>query len=236
MIETRQIERVAAPSSAAELRALLDRDVPFIFKWNDEALLAMNWTLGHLVRESGNVPLPVIRTDPRVHVAGAGETIQLTLGELVERLRNPEPPVRYYLAGVDMFKHEEALRTLIGESESFYKARGVVKTNIGALGLWLGADKQKTWAHFDCANNFLLVIRGKKSFKLADPKEYPNLYPYTFSSCKGMDMDGEMYRFSEVGEKVEVLVLICSQKGKRVVPRFRQISSGAQGSMVRRND
>lgn len=52
--------------------------------------------------------------------------------------------------------------------------------------------------HFDAAHNMLLQIQGQKTFILAAPKEFPNLYPYTFSSCRGCDMDGEIYRFSEV--------------------------------------
>lgn len=191
------IERVAAPTTQSELRALLDRDVPLILTGLGTDLPAMHWTVDHLVRQSHGVPLPVIRTDPRLHVPGAGETIHLTLEELVSRLRNGEPPVRHYLAGVDMFKWEEQLKQLIGECEGFYRAR-VVKTRVGALGMWLGAHGQRTWAHFDCAHNFLLMIRGRKTFRLAAPSEYPNLYTYTFSSCNGQDMDGEIYRFSEV--------------------------------------
>ncbi len=64
--------------------------------------------------------------------------------------------------------------------------------------MWLGKSGQRTWLHFDCANNFLLEIRGRKTFILAPPEAYPHLYCYTFSSCNGQDMDGEMYRFSEV--------------------------------------
>ena len=33
---------------------------------------------------------------------------------------------------------------------------------------------------------------------LAPPELYPHLYPYTWQSCGGNDMEGEMYRFSEV--------------------------------------
>ena len=66
------------------------------------------------------------------------------------------------------------------------------------LGIWLVHDQQKTWLHFDCAHNLMLQICGKKTFLLASPTHYLNLYPYTFKSCKGQDMKGEIYRFSEV--------------------------------------
>ncbi|KAG2392452.1 hypothetical protein C9374_012704 [Naegleria lovaniensis] len=69
---------------------------------------------------------------------------------------------------------------------------------LSSLGIWLGHDQQKTWLHFDCAHNLMLQIRGKKTFLLASPSHYLDLYPYTFKTCKGQDMKGEIYRFSEV--------------------------------------
>lgn len=179
-----EIERREAPRSAEELRALLDLDVPLVLTGMGKGLPAMGWTVEHLVAMCGEVKFPVIRTDAARHLPGAGDTMELTLAELLALLARQEPGVRHYLAGPNLFAHEERLRALLAECEAFHRT-AVVRGRIGALGMWLGKTGQRTWLHFDCANNFLLQIRGRKTFMLAPPEAYPNLYCYTFSSCNG---------------------------------------------------
>ncbi len=194
-----EIERRAAPRSREELRALLDLDVPIVLTGMGEGLPAMQlWTVEHLVAKTGDVRWPVVRTDPAKHVPGAGDTAELTLSDLVPILAaQQQGGVRHYLAGPNMFAHEQQLTQLLAECEDFYQST-VVRTKIGCLGMWLGKNGQRTWLHFDCANNFLLQIKGSKTLTLAPPSAYPSLYCYTYASCRGQDMDGEMYRFSEV--------------------------------------
>jgi hypothetical protein len=80
----------------------------------------------------------VIRSDPLLHVPGAGEFVELTLAQLVElQLEKRSDYVRHYLAGVNMLDHPNELKSLIDEAESFHKT-SVTTTRIGALGMWIG--------------------------------------------------------------------------------------------------
>lgn len=72
---------------------------------------------------------------------------------------------------------------------------------INTLGLWVGQGGQLTPMHFDCCHNILLQIRGSKTFRLAHPDHFGNLYLHTYktATAKGFNTDGgEIYRFSEV--------------------------------------
>lgn len=201
MNEESSVARHPCPASPEGLRALLQRDEPLILTGLGDGLPAFAlWRdVDYVAALGGDVAFRVIRTDPALDVPGAGTEVPMTLRQLLEGLRRPLDPggVRHYLAGANLLEHEQQLGQALAECENFYKTT-VVKTTIGALGMWLGRDGQRTWLHFDCANNFLLQIKGSKRFVLAPPDAYPNLYCYTFSSCRGKDMDGEMYRFSEV--------------------------------------
>lgn len=193
------VERVARPACAADLRALLDRNVPVLFDGMlDHVPACAAWTPALLLERVGHVAFPVTTAGPD-HVPGAGDVRPWPLSDLLATLAQPaQAGVSHYLAGANLLGREAeapGVGALLDDAAGFVR---FLDAPASCLGFWVGADMQRTWLHFDCAHNMMLVLRGSKRFLLAPPSDYPNLYPYTYSSCRGQDNGGEIYRFSEV--------------------------------------
>lgn len=50
-----------------------------------------------------------------------------------------------------------------------------------AVNLWFGPGNNFTSLHYDCADNFLTQIRGRKQVILCPPREITRVYPFPFS-------------------------------------------------------
>jgi hypothetical protein len=68
----------------------------------------------HLREKCGSCRFPVVRFDPNKHVRGAGDTVDMTLAELLETFETPSD-VRHYLAGPNIFRFENELAEVLAE-------------------------------------------------------------------------------------------------------------------------
>jgi cupin-like protein len=134
------------------------------------------WTLEGLASRLGSVELDVLRNE-------GGEpafldsffeqrTARLTLGELVNRLRQPNRKERYYLAGTGL----SALGALLAELELPAQIAGRSLFPEGS-GLWIGEAGNITDLHYDVWHGFLVQIAGRKQVTLFEPNQAALLYP-----------------------------------------------------------
>ncbi len=200
-----------AYENRAQLRGLLDADRPVKLTGFGHGSQCLQWNLPYLARETGAQTHAVTVSSPG---SAFSSHRMMTLSQFHEACvaRTADSPTMY-IAGPNLLEHghERLYRdvtdvfgpAISSETSSAGPAAGADAPSFSAmpvntLGLWCGQGEQLTPLHFDCAHNILLQIRGTKTFRLAHPDHFGNLYTYTFKTAAGRDDSGEIYRFSEV--------------------------------------
>ncbi|EFC41662.1 predicted protein [Naegleria gruberi] len=173
----------------------------------------MEWSLDDLLKKVPNVEFPITYRGEDSHVVGAESVSKMKLGEFIGKcseIKSAELEkkscIRYYLSGSNLLEdlngdnaNDELvqIRNETLQFKQFIEEKLSETKRLSSLGFWIGLDGQKTHLHFDCVNNLMLQIRGRKTFLLVSPHNHLKLNLHSYKSSKGQDMDGEIYRFSQ---------------------------------------
>lgn len=163
------------------------------------------WTPAYLLERCGAKQGRIFITSKAPRARGAYSSEEWSLQRFLDWIQAPgyaDGPEFLYLGGDNL---EAGFAELLPDIQPLpFGTREVDGTavisehSLASVGLWIGQTGQVSSCHFDCAQNFMSVIRGQKLFRLAPPSSFVKMYGHSHASCHGQDQDGEMYRFSQV--------------------------------------
>ncbi|KAL9657577.1 hypothetical protein ABK040_001004 [Willaertia magna] len=194
--------------SEGDLNQFFLNSQPVIIRGANFIENVMEWSLDNLLQKIPNVEFPLSYRDENTHVIGAESNTKMKLHEFIEKCNEIallSKPIRYYLSGSNLLENDEQngneelnqLRNNCSKFKQFIEEKLSKTKQLSSLGFWIGLDKQKTHLHFDCVNNLMLQIRGKKTFLLISPSDHLKVNLHSYKSAMGQEMNGEIYRFSQ---------------------------------------